>query len=573
MNDLIKSSASSNLSLLDTSEVGLHVSPSNLEQLIRGVVEDSVKFDDLVEALMPMISGQETLPTETALQLSSALFELEKHALEEDKLYGLVNEHSASALALSEAGQILALNTPASQLFGLTSGDGMRALGIELQAFEEFKLRLIRFNGPTLIKVNRPNTDSVLPLIMSGNYYPRYQAYVLVALQHHWSESVDLALKELFDLSSSERQILSYLAQGMSSEQIAKRRSRSLGTVRQQIKSILQKLGSSSQLEVATFAAAVAAKSSTGHMGDTGLLTRLEQDAPLEIREFRRNLRRISWRRFGDPSGVKVVMLHGPSFGAGEYPVDRNEAMRYGLDIYAIERPGYGRTDPPAKDEDVLECHLQDLLLLIEKAELTEVTLFAHEVGLIPALKLAHQCPDQVKGVLAVSAAPPFLELEQLHMMPDHQAVFIQATRHAPWLMRLMIRLLMIRARQLGPENWTDVIFQGLENEMRVMQKTELKAGVVGTYGFYLNQMGTGFEVDLQMMLKDWGALLNEVQAPITLLHGSENATTPLKYLEIFTQHNSKIHIDILEGEGLTLAVSKADRVYAALADMARISD
>ena len=544
------------------------VPTAHLEQLVRGVADHSVAFETLVGALMPMINGTQTLPAEMALQLTTTLIELEQHAADEDKLYGLVNERGAPALALSEAGQILALNTAAAQLFHLSTGDGMRALGIERLAFDAFKRRLADTRGHTLIKAHRPEAVDALPLIMIGSYHPRYQAFVLEALQHHWPESIDLALKALFGLSRSEREILSCLAQGMSSEQIAKRRTRTLGTVRQQVKNILQKLGSSSQLEVATMAAAAAAKSSEGWHGDTGILTMAGQDAPLDIREFRRGRRRIGWRRFGDPGGEKVIMLHGPTFGAGEYLADRYQALRHGLDVYAIERPGYGRSDPPGKGEDVLECHYQDLLSLMAQAQLSKVKLLAYEVGMIPALKLAEQQPDRIKGIVAVSAAPPFIELEQLHAMPEHQVVFIQAARHAPWLARLMIRLLMIRTRQLGPERWIEVVFQGLKTEMQVMKKSELKTGIVGSYSFYLNQMGAGFEVDLKMMLKDWGGLLRGLSVRLRLLHGGNNATTPVNNLEIFKRLNPHVGIDLIENEGLTLAVSRPERIYQTLAQL-----
>lgn len=545
------------------------VSSASLEELVRGVIDHEVSFDELVRALMPMISGVDTLPAETALRLSTILIELEQHALAEDQLYGLVNELSAPALALSEAGQILALNTSVSQLLQLTSGDGLQALGIKRHAFDAFKQRLANSPGPSLIKLEQVSTTNQLPMIMIGSYYARYQAFVLVVLQHHWPASIDLALKELFDLSGSERQVLACLAQGMTSQQIADRRSRSSGTVRQQIKSILQKLGSSSQLEVATFAAAAAAKTCEGTPGDAGVIHALAQSAFIEISEFRRGRRRIGWRRFGDPAGKKVIMLHGPSFGAGEYANDRFQAMTQGLDVFAIERPGYGRSDPPEKHEDILDCHCQDLLVLMEKLHLSDLTLLAHEVGLIPALKLAYEYPERINGILAVSASPPFLELEQLHVMPGHQAIFIQAARHAPWLARLMIRLLMIRTRQLGPECWTEVIFHGLENEMQVMRRDELKAGIVGTYSFYLNQMGAGFEVDLQMMLKDWGALLQHTHVPVRLLHGDSNATTPVSHLAIFSRLKPEMDIEILANEGLSLAASQTERIYQVLTEMA----
>lgn len=65
-------------------------------------------------------------------------------------------------------------------------------------------------------------------------------------------------MEELYGLSPSERDILACLAQGMSTEDIAHHRQRALGTVRQQIKSVLHKLGASSQVQAATMAAAAA---------------------------------------------------------------------------------------------------------------------------------------------------------------------------------------------------------------------------------------------------------------------------------------------------------------------------
>jgi hypothetical protein len=82
----------------------------------------------------------------------------------------------------------------------------------------------------------------------------------------------------------------------------------------------------------------------------------------------------------------------------------------------------------------------------------------------------------------------------------------VQAARHAPWLAHLLVRLLMVQIRRLGPHEWADVIFRNLEPDTTVMRRPALMSGIVGTYSFYLNQQGAGFEQDLPMMLTDWGS-------------------------------------------------------------------
>jgi PAS domain-containing protein len=95
-------------------------SANRLEILVREVATGQTDFSELVGSLMPMIRGDAQLPPEIALQLSTTLIEIEGDAAREDQLYALVNDHDSPAIALSEAGQILALNTAAADLFAIS---------------------------------------------------------------------------------------------------------------------------------------------------------------------------------------------------------------------------------------------------------------------------------------------------------------------------------------------------------------------------------------------------------------------------------------------------------------------
>jgi len=545
----------------------------NLKELVSAVAARKAEFADLIVALAPDLRSQAILPTELALELSTALHDLEERATGHDPLYKLVNDHTAPALALNESGQVVALNVGAAQLFDMQSGDGLVALGISPEAFHQFKERLATAQGPTLLKAYRKGSDEhALPLILVGMYHQKLKTFVLNALQQHWPESIDLAFADVFGLSASERHILALLSRGCSSEEIAEERGSSVTTVRQQIKSLLQKLGAKSQVQAATMAASAAtAMDTVTTKGD--LLSAHYDDHPMSIHELSRAQRRIGWRRFGKLGGRPVLFLHGPSFGAGDFPDERRLAVQFGLDVIAVERAGYGRTEPSDKTEDPLESQCHDILAVLGSLSISQVTILSHEVALIPALALMQHPGIQIHGIVSVSAAPPFKELEQINAMPAHQAIFIQAARHAPWLARLMIRLLILRMRKLGPEQWPKVIFEGVEPDEHVIRKNSLKQGVVAAYGFYINQLGAGYLEDLRIMIQDWGHLLETPHLPLTLLHGDCNASTPVSHLSIFRGLNPDLHLELFEGEGLTLAVSQTERIYKTVATMADSRD
>jgi pimeloyl-ACP methyl ester carboxylesterase/DNA-binding CsgD family transcriptional regulator len=542
--------------------------------LIKGLARGDCEFEQFVETLMPLIKGTDPIDLETQLELSTALIAFEKTATRDDRLYALVNDEGSATVALGESGQILALNPAAAALFSASTGDGLSALKIDQTSFMAFKRRLATCAGPTLIKAFLESSRrQYVPVLLTGSYYPRFRAFVLAELRGTWPPSIDLAMEELFGLSRSEREILASLARGLDSDGIARERGRSVGTVRQQVKAILSKLGTSSQLAAATLAATaagVAAELADGN--SAGMLPITTYEAPLLVYSFERDGRRVGFRRFGHSSGAPVLFLHGPSFGAGEYPEDRRLAERLGLCVYALERPGYGRTDPAPDSEDPLVCEYLDAMALFRLRKPGPVHILAHEAALIPALELARKEPGLVRGILGVSSAPPFLQLEQLAEIPANHGVYFHAARHAPWIAQLLVKILTVRMRRLGPQAWTEVIFKGQSFETAVMSRPALAPGIIGTYSFYLNQQGAGFEHELRIMLDDWSTSLAEVQVPLVLVHGARNNTTPPAHLDIFRKIRPDISIELVADAGLSLAVSHPRLVYERLSGLVRTS-
>ncbi|WLD58630.1 alpha/beta fold hydrolase [Salinispirillum sp. LH 10-3-1] len=545
---------------------GLPLSPEALSAMVRNVALREVEFNELVEVLQPLLLNKRRLTAEVELALSNALHELEGLADARDIINSLVDGFSAPALVLDEKGTVVATNAPIRIRFDIDTGSTIADLGLTNVHFQDFKQRVSDTAGITLVNLV-PSREAIdhRPLLMVGQYDHSQSVYVLIALQQHWPASIERAVRDLFGLSARETDVLAGLAAGLTTDDIAQRRARKVTTVRQQVKSLLKKMGAASQIQAATLAAA-ASNAVSRSFGDELTLTLPNQREPWFKGEVERDGRRIGWRRFGRQGGVPVLFIHGPSFGAGEFEHDRLWAKEYGLDVLAVERPGYGRTDRPYKHDDPLHCQTADIQAVLAAQGLQPKRVVAHEVGLIVGLAWLQEYPNRVEQVLGVSCAPPFAEISQLEQMPAQQGIFILAARHAPWMAKLLLRLLVVRLRQLGSERWYQAVFEEGSEDLSVAQKSELRTGVVATYPFYTQQLGTGFEVDLQVMIQDWGHWVAECPVPITLLHGQDNPTTPVEYLSVFKALNPRVEIQCIEKSGLTLALSEPERIYRELA-------
>ena len=462
---------------------------------------------------------------------------------------------------------VLAQNESAEALFGAREGDTHTRLGLSAADFAAFQQRIYRHQGPTLVSTRAGGKAP--PLVMTGIYNAQHRVFLLQSLDCRWPASVDQALQEVFGLTAAERDILAALAQGQTAEDISEQRFRSLGTVRQQIKSLMQKLDATRQNQVIALGAALANRTTSQlprHNAPGALAT-----APLELGEFVSGYRRVGWRRYGRPQGKPVLLLHGPFFGAGDFEQDRELATRHGLDVWIPERPGYGRTLPASLGDDPVDNQVDDALALLDQQGLERVTLLAHESGLIPALALATRYPERFTGLLVVSPSGYFGPGVSLEAVPRQQRMLLWAAAHAQWMSRMMIRLGMVQVRKLGPERWVEAVFADAPQELAVLRRDSSRQGTLGTYSFNYSQHGAGLELDLQQTTTAWHEMLRDLRIPFLGLMGGLNRTTPPDFVRNLLTIQPALVLEEVPDAGQTLSVSHAPLVFERLVPLTEV--
>jgi len=204
---------------------------------------------------------------------------------------------------------------------------------------------------------------------------------------------------ELFDrwgFSPKETAICKLLLEGESIQSIADKNSRSIHTIRSQVKSIFNKSGCNSQIS----------------------LIRRFYNSPLSINTLESNAvsathsdmihrkmrlsdgRQLSWSEQGNLNGKPVVICHSMHQSRKLRHTDTTFAIDQEIRVITPDRPGYGGSDPTASNK--ITSWPEDLNQLLQYIGLNKVSIIGLGLGTQFALMAAEQLGERVERTICV---------------------------------------------------------------------------------------------------------------------------------------------------------------------------
>lgn len=230
--------------------------------------------------------------------------------------------------------------------------------------------------------------------------------------------------------------------------------------------------------------------------------------------------RRIGCAAYGDPDGVPLLWHPGTPGSRLAAPPDEDLTRSRGVRFIAIERPGFGRSDPKPKRR-ILDWP-DDLAQVADALGLDRFAI-AGNSGAGPylaacALRLRHR----VTRVGMIGVVGPVAEPEVRRGLSARRRAMFGIARLAPWLLERNCA----RFRGNGEAFYREIVRDAPACDRRIVER--IWARQVRMTSEAIRQGCNGFSWELHLASRPWGFSLADITAEVHLWQGEHDPATPV---------------------------------------------
>ncbi len=504
----------------------------------------------------------------------------------------LTRYRRAAAFAVNGTLTITAVNRAAAENLNVREGQSLTELQLrdeDLSVLSKAATSMLypdRDRPPETTRIVRARrlVDDSLVLLLTLLVEPEDAApFVLVATTEvHWPPGATALLRDAFDLTPAEAEIMKGLTRFHSLKDVAAARGRSVDTVRSQVKSILTKTearGQSDLLRIALSVMDIAPAEADVSAPDPASALRYCRGG-LELPSLpfhhitRPDGRRVDYLEYGDPNGRPVVYFSS-TFGLCRWPASAEfAASQTGIRVIAPIRAGFGGSTPLADHQDRVTCFAADVAALMDHLRIGAAPLLVADEDMIYAAHLFAQAPGRVLGILGCSAFLPMSRPEQFERMGRWHRFVLSTARFAPPLLPFVVRAVFAMARQIGKAEFVRMVYGGspadvaMTRNSRMFEAVDCGSDVVLRDGF--DAARTYAQEVAIVHCSDWRQAFEKLrdQIPIVNIVGTEDQGIPPATVEDYARDFPWVRLVRVEAAGSFLFFEHWDRVLQELEQM-----
>ncbi len=227
-----------------------------------------------------------------------------------------------------------------------------------------------------------------------------------------------------------------------------------------------------------------------------------------------RDLRKVVFYSHGFPaSRIEAVAAH-------------QEALRCGLTIVALDRPGFGGSEWYA--ERRFEDWPKDVELVANHLQVERFGVLGVSGGTPTAVAAAAALPDRVSSLTVVSGVGPVDGPEALRGMNPANRVFLRMARSVPGLARGCVWGIahIWRSCPGAVALWFGALLPAVDRE--IVTRREVGVVLAKNIKEALSQGVRGTVSEFMLLASDWSHLLREVKVPTSIWHGDADTYVPI---------------------------------------------
>jgi DNA-binding CsgD family transcriptional regulator/pimeloyl-ACP methyl ester carboxylesterase len=471
-----------------------------------------------------------------------------------------------AAFVLDRSQNIRAANATAKTLMGLHTGTALRDLPINPEDIEAVRstLRGLFSDGPedsAILRVRSRQKAHFMVLRLQICATRDGTPLVLAASNEvGWPDGFRHILRKAFDLTGAEADVVRGLVACCSVTEIAQQRGRSVDTIRAQIKSILGKTETHSQVELVRLALSMMDMVSLTVEAAPGLRVVSRGSGTLEEREFRSLVtpdgRRLDYLVLGDPDGRPMLYLP-LDYGLVRWPAPAEaEATRRGIRVIVPIRAGYGQSDAVPKATDYDTALVKDTLLVLDAEKAASCPILSLGGDSYYATMLALAAPDRFTAIIACAGVLPLTRREQYERMEKWHRFILAGAKYTPHLLPFMVKAGFLLARKIGKRGFIHAVYGQCPADVETFENPDVFEAIVTGSEVALSDTHSAHDAFSRQVLGrqklDWSDEINSLRAthPVIFLNGTEDPQVPLATLREFQRDFDWIDYRVYDESG-----------------------
>ncbi len=386
----------------------------------------------------------------------------------------------------------------------------------------------------------------------------------LNAVRLRWSAKTGAAFRKALQLTETEIALVEHIVTGGKVRDFAEQRGRSIGTARNQLKTLQRKLSINSQEQLLLlYAGFVHSLASPDHGANVAAhqCDNIFEDGDRQT---------IAWEEFGDPKGTPVLFFHALE-GALVTPQVSQAATQAGLRIVAPWRPHFGDTSGLQSGNAFERTHNFALRIpaFLDHLEIERVVALGTQAGMPYLMAMAQAHPERLHGVIGAGPFLPVAGKDFRYLAKSHRAQ-MRIARIAPSFVRIYQRAMLATMGTGEFYRFVEEYYQDCPRELDAVRRPEL-LDVFRRAATYA--MRAEFEGTIDTMLTwsaDWRELCRDIAVPVHMMVGAQDANCDPEFAALSCKRYDWPDAEIIEDAGSFLINDQTELVMNRVAEMFR---
>ena len=563
---------------------------SRLVDAVYEVALDPTRYNELVDQWHSELTrAQELAPLADHFQRASTILDrVHRDDWQPDPAEATHSQIAMPEVLLGRSGTVLQTNFGATALLSARTGQSLDTLDITPAARETlFDLCQNLATAPAperredqskLLRITRSGDDRPLVVMLSPTTFENKNALALRCAEIVWPESLGPLLARAFDLTTAECEIVQSMVAGHNTATIAETRGTSKETVRTQMRQLLSKTNTHSQLELIrmTIGFSMMSQQAEARAGPASN-PRASQSHPdsntpeadAQANAFAKSTVRTLARgadfelvQYGPDSGSPILVFHDEVIGDGFVPPLLKQAPERRW-LVAV-RPGYGSTSLQDKKHD---AHSQvsdfDEVLTALDSNLRAAPVLAHGNGIYFASEFATTYPARCTSITTLAASLPGNRGE--NDANRYSSFMAGMGKLAPSMLRFATQAGFAMYARVGAKRFLEQVYGDSKADLSVLNTPTSLAELEHGGRLALAQGYRGFYHDEQTLVPDWSEQFLATPVPVRIVLGDQDQ--PSRRYRAETLHQASNRVELIESvnSGFFTAFSATELVTETL--------